>query len=74
MCDLGLRVGRRMGVNRISFWGRVMELLVCCGALCCVLLLFTVNLYLSLFPLMYEWGEVMANEYENGMKEVGIDC
>ena len=44
MCDLGLRVGRRMGVNRISFWGRVMELLVCCGALCCVLLLITVDL------------------------------
>ena len=53
---------------------KVMELLVYCGALCCVLLLITVNLYLSLFPLMCEWGEVMANEYENGMKEVGIDC
>ena len=52
---------------------KVMELLVYCGALCCVLLLFTVNLYLSLFRLMSEWGEVMANEYENGMKEGRVD-
>ena len=52
---------------------RAMELLVYCGALCCVLLLITVDLSLSLFRLMSEWGEVMANEYENGMKEVGID-
>lgn len=51
-----------------------MELLICRDDLCCVLLLFTVDLFLSLFPLMSEWGKEMVNEYENGMKEVGIDC
>lgn len=50
-----------------------MELLVYCGALCCVLLLFTVNLYLSLFRLMSEWRGAMVNGYGNGMKEVGVD-
>lgn len=53
---------------------RAMELLVYCGALCCVLLLITVDLSLSLFPLMCEWRGVMVNGYGNGMKEVGIDC
>ena len=50
---------------------RVMELLVCYGALCCVLLLIPWISYL--FRLMSEWGEVMVNGYGNGMKEVGID-
>ena len=47
---------------------RVMKLSVCRDDLRCVLLLFTVDLFLSLFPLMSEWGKEMANEYENGMK------
>ena len=50
-----------------------MELLVYCGALCCVLLLITVDLSLSLFRLMSEWGEVMVNGYGNGMKEGRVD-
>ena len=62
-----------MGMNRISFWGRVMELLVCCGALCCVLLLITVDLSLSLFRLMSEWRGAMVNGYGNGMKKGRVD-
>ena len=52
---------------------RAMELLVCYGALCCVLLLINVDLSLSLFPLICEWRGAMVNGNGNGMKEVGVD-
>lgn len=52
---------------------RVMELLVYCGALCCVLLLITVDLSLSLFRLMSEWRGAMVNGNGNGMKEGRVD-